>query len=568
MKRLGFATVLVGAAFALVRCSVSGDAAAPAGGSFGGVTSGGAVPSPGDQTPTDPMLPPEEELEEDFRAPVATGRFVWTANPESNRVALIDASTFGVVTLDAGFGPSYLAALPGDRERSGAVVINTLSSDASVFFARDTSDVQVSAPVPIHPQSNAWAVSASGRWAIAWTNAARLEAADPTEGFQDVTVIDLDGHPERAPRATRVSVGYRPTRVVITDDEARALVVTEPGVSVIELNHEGGPQVVRDVVTADAPAAEVVVTPGGGWALARLPGSQQVNLVELESGNRTPLQLPGVVTDLDLSPDGSVAVAVIRGEFDTGTQQGQAGAASVPGAGGHGGDTADGSAGAAGTSGREPGFTDSTVAILPIPGIFSEPTRFTKVTMNELVGSVVVPAAGDIVLLFTNAVPSDRVTLLNILQQSWRTVELKAPVRALFAAPDGAHAVGLLSPPEGSTRAGAFSLIPVAENLPPKLQGTQSPTFGVALSTDNALITTRAGAGQQQQAFLAGFPSLRVDAVELPSAPTASGMVVDAGVAFVAQEHAEGRITFVDLEDAGARTLTGFELGLKVVDGD
>ena len=48
----------------------------------------------------------------------------------------------------------------------------------------------------------------------------------------------------------------------------------------------------------------------------------------------------------------------------------------------------------------------------------------------------------------------------------------------------------------------------------------------------------------------------------------ASGIVVDAGVAYVAQEHPEGRITFLDLEDARARTLTGFELGVKVVDGE
>ena len=36
--------------------------------------------------------------------------------------------------------------------------------------------------------------------------------------------------------------------------------------------------------------------------------------------------------------------------------------------------------------------------------------------------------------------------------------------------------------------------------------------------------------------------------------------------AFVAQAHPEGRITFVDLDSGAHRTLTGFELGAKVVE--
>src|SRR6187551_730326 len=107
-------------------------------------------------------LPPEQELEEDFRVPVATGHFVWTANPASNRVALIDATNFSVASLDAGFAPTYLAALPTEVEgKSGAIVINTLSADATVFLAKDTSDVAVSQPLSIHASANAWAVSKS-----------------------------------------------------------------------------------------------------------------------------------------------------------------------------------------------------------------------------------------------------------------------------------------------------------------------------------------------------------------------------------------------------------------------
>ena len=39
-----------------------------------------------------------------------------------------------------------------------------------------------------------------------------------------------------------------------------------------------------------------------------------------------------------------------------------------------------------------------------------------------------------------------------------------------------------------------------------------------------------------------------------------------AGAGYVAQKHPEGRITFVTLDSGDARTLTGFELGARVVD--
>src|SRR3954451_24473699 len=48
---------------------------------------------------------PEKEVESDYEAPVATGRFVWVANPKSGRVAYIDATTLQVRTVEAGNGP-------------------------------------------------------------------------------------------------------------------------------------------------------------------------------------------------------------------------------------------------------------------------------------------------------------------------------------------------------------------------------------------------------------------------------------------------------------------------------
>lgn len=562
---LGLALVGV----ALVRCA--GDMSSADSGGSGDL--GSDPPNqPGDGG-EDPDLPPEQELEDVFRVPVATGRFVWTANPESNRVALIDATDFSVATLDAGFAPTTLAALPDQvAGRSGAVVINADSSDAMVFLAKSTSDVTKSKPLAIHPLANAWAVSKSGRWAIAWTNARGFSAPDPTEGFQDISVIDLAHYPDAEPSVVRLSVGYRPTRLVFADDERRAFAVTEPGVSVIELTGDAGPRVVRDIVVSDEPAAEVEIAPNGKMAWVRQTESASLNLVDLETGDRVPVALPAVVTDIDISLDASFAVAVCRGS--AAAPAGGAGVAGAAGATGFAGGGAGGEAGAAtggaGGEGERPGPApvDSSVVVLPMPDMLAAPEPLLSASLPEIVGSVVVPAVGSQVLLYTNAVDSDRVTLLNVSDGSWRKVELKAPVRAVFATPDAEHAVALLAPPAGSDKAGAFSLIPMARALPPKLQGTLAPTQGVALSNGNAIVTTLAEGSSEFTAYLATFPGLRLEPIELPSAPRASGILMESNVGYVAQAHVEGRITFVDLDNASARTLTGFELGVKVVDGE
>jgi hypothetical protein len=63
------------------------------------------------------------------------------------------------------------------------------------------------------------------------------------------------------------------------------------------------------------------------------------------------------------------------------------------------------------------------------------------------------------------------------------------------------------------------------------------------------------------------MPELLIDRLPLASAPLATGIVAAVGSGFVAEKHPEGRITFVQLTSGNARTLTGFELGAKVVDG-
>src|SRR3954451_17024273 len=100
------------------------------GGSLGGAGLGNSGQTPGqDDSDAGVPLPPEKELEQSFRAPVATGKVLWSANPESGRVALIDAKSLAVRMTNAGFGPTYLAAVPSKKGTDSAIVLNVGSHD-------------------------------------------------------------------------------------------------------------------------------------------------------------------------------------------------------------------------------------------------------------------------------------------------------------------------------------------------------------------------------------------------------------------------------------------------------
>jgi hypothetical protein len=537
----------------------------------------------------DAGVPPEKELESSFRSPVATGRYVWTANPDSSRVARVDAKSFEARTFEAGFAPTHLVGLASPSGEDRALVINVGSHDASLFIADAKGDVTVHSAA-LHKGANAWAVSSSGKWAIAWTDFAQVAGADVTEGFQDVTVLDLSALP---PVSTRLSVGYRPSRVFISQDDKQAFFVTEPGLSVVALDSSLGPLVERDVPMSDdplsAPARDVTVTPDGSYALVRRNASADVTLVELASGTLKNITLSGGVTDIDLTEDGSLAIAVVRAPGVT--PSADAGTTADAGGSSDAGGTSDAAADASGDASADamdgaaadamtpdtappPPAPDSEVFALPIPGVFSDVGQMkSQVLAGQVAGSVALGQSGNVAVVFTNASANDHLTLVDLKSGagflSYRTVSLKAPVLAAFVAPDDAHAIALLQPAAGSAKPGAFSIVPIAKNLPPKIQGTDAPTLAVSIApapSTRAIVTTRNDTTKNYATYLARMPELQVDRINLASPPLASGMVPSAGVAFVAQEHPEGRITFVNLEKGDARTLTGFELGAKVVD--
>jgi hypothetical protein len=557
-RRLGAAALL--GALGLLGCdslrSADAEGVGPRLGSEAGETPPRDSPGADPQNPDSQGEAPERESESSFRAPVVTGKYVWSANPASGRVALIDASSFEVRSVDAGFGPTYVSAVERGDGVPRALVINARGHDATELELAADGTIGTR-HVALHEGADSWSVSPDGRFAIAWSDSRNAPGSDPTDGFQDVTVVELGAGAELVP--TRLTVGYRPSGFAFAG--ARAFAITQDGISVIELADgavrlSGLVQLPSSVRTQP----DVSVTADGSRALARVEGSSTLYEIDLGSGAMREHVFAGRITDLDLSQDGSTAVAVVQRAAATGTP-GDADAGGVADAGADAGEPVS-------DAGSEPEQAASEAVFIPIPeGLTATSLRRTLRGSAQSFGSVVLSSDGQRAVLFTSARASGRVTLVGpALEQ--RSLDLIAAVRAVFITPDGAHALALQTPPAGSVKRGAFSVFSLADVRAPKLVASDAPAEAVALAPDNserALVSVSDPATASYGAFLVRMPNLQVDFSELPSRPLATGMIPAAGKGFVAQAHPEGRITFIDLADGAGREITGFELSSKVV---
>lgn len=536
---LGLGTALL--AILCLHCGAGGDSdespLAPSGDSNTGATGsasggsgntnvGGSTSSAGDGGAPPVVVPPETEIEASFLAPVVTGRYVFSANPQSGRVAVIDADSYAVRLFNAGFGPKYLAAIPGGK---GAVVINELSHDATLFRVDGDAVAIDGEALAVHDGANAWAMSADGRFAIAWTQTPDDAQPDATNGSQTITVLGLDSGTSK-----RLTVGFHPTQVVIDDANAHAFVVNSEGVSVIDLGDEPAVSFLARVSEdplEEAAARDVSIPPDGKFALVRLDGSSQLRVVDLaREDGLTLFDLGAQVSDVDLSSDGKLALATL------------------PGIG--------------------------QIALIPVPPS-GDAASFERVSIpGEVTSSVSLSEGSELALLYQNAKEANNshLTILDLrpdMNRALRTLELKGSVSAAFAAPGAGSAIVFQRPIAGSVKAGLFSGVPTLQKRSAKIVGTDAAPTALAFDESGAfaLVTVGSEKTQVHGVYRVRLDTLQEDFLELasPPSPGATGIVEEVQRGFVAQQHPEGRITFIDLDTARAHTITGFELAARIL---
>jgi hypothetical protein len=521
---------------------------------FGNGSSGGVAGGMGSGTP--PPLPPEVEVRMDFERPQASERYVYAANPVGGTVSIIDAESLTIQTLETGSQPTFLRTLAGTDD---AIVLNVGSDDASIIRSPD-SGARLST-VDVVDGANAIAVAPDGEHAVVYFDSAFSTAGGGSGSFQDVTVLSLaDGGDE----ATDMTVGFRPRDVFFSADGSRGYVVTEDGVSVldfeeIEAQGTGIAELISLGADIDQQSADVSITPDGRFALAREPGQSQVRLVTLADGSIATLDLAellgadtddgsdadaGVdlppteaVTDLDLSPDGSFALAVVREE--------------------------------------------AAVLRIPVPGGFDDPEAVDIRTIEgELIGSVTIAPDAEEALLYTTAAMVERITVLPLSgDDEPRTVQLRKAVQSVSIASDGQTALIVHTKAEGDPnqpgitpdaqidRSFGYSVMNVTDGAV-KLQVTPTPPTAFTLVPDGSqvFVLFRDDATGVREVQKVESRSFLVEPIRLGSPPVSLGAVPQSQRVFVGQEHPDGRITFIDWNTAESRTVTGFELNSRIRD--
>jgi hypothetical protein len=512
-----------------------------------------------------PSLPPETEQQVDLQLPQASQSFVYTTNPQAGTVSVIDAVSLEIRTLETGDKPTYLRTL---AKTDNAIVLNIGSNTATVI--RSNSMRSTTSDLDVVPGANAIGVAPDGKHAVVYYNSNYTSAGNGSGSFQDVSVLSLstDG---KTDASVSMTVGFRPRDVFFAKDNTRAFVVTEDGVSIldfaaIEKQGSGIAHLVQLGGGVDQKTLDVAVTPDGAYALARAEGKGILHLVNLGNGNVRTIDIEDayvappappvttdedggaaaesavVITDLDMMPDGTGALAVLRNQH--------------------------------------------ALITLPIPAAFDDVKKAkTRIVKDEIVGSVTVSPDAHTALLYTTAAKDvERITLIDLTSDSSKpnTVALRKAVDAVVFTPTGTTALithkkldgdpnqAGISQDDAIDRSFGYSLLRVPEG-DVKLQVTQTAVGPVAMVPDGSylFLLFRDDALGVKEVHRVQLASFLVDPIiPLESPPISIGTTAETSKkVFVNQDHPDGRMTFIDWTDPSKKkTVTGFELNSRIRD--
>lgn len=512
-------------------------------------------------------LPPEKEVDVGFELPHAGAHFVYVANPDSNNIAVIDARTLAIQTVEAGAGPRFLQTF---GTADAAIVLNTVSNDATIVRTDAVSGTSTVARVPVERGSNAIAVAPDGQHAIVYFNDAFSSPGSTPGSFQHVTVVKLEAG---ADASTSMTIGYRASRVFFSNNGKMGFVVTEDGVNVLNLAtiDQNGPSI-ADIVDYGTPglgkAPDVSVTPNGLYALAREPKGSALRLVDLTTGTMRRLDLASVGggTDAGASP-----------RFDAGAATGDGGDAMPPPVPGQ-VTVTDVDLEPLGTYALAVLRERSGVVRIPIPGAFdgTSPATLTSVP-GELIGSVTLTPKGKYALLFTTVVPTnERMTILALDGKSApRSIQLRKSVASIAVAPDEATALVVhqklpgdpnepgLDEETKADRQDGYSVVALDRGFP-SLTTTDAPLGPSTIVPDGSNLFILFNAPGLREVQSVDLRSFALSHITLGSPPVSVGSVPTTNRVFVGQDHPDGRISFIDWTTGAVQSVTGFELNSRI----
>jgi hypothetical protein len=598
------------------------------GGSYGGggitISIGGSAGSSGSGSPV--TLPPEQEQKLDFLAPQAGAHFVYVANPTRNTVSVIDSTTLAISELAPGDSPTYVATVPG---QDIALVINAGSHTLRILTGTTMND----SPIPIVSKANTIAISPDGLHAVLWFDGSQLGTGGSTSATtaagssQEVSVVSLSPTVDKTKVVISMSVGLNPSAVVFSNDSTAAFVVTDDGISELRFATITAPAIAPftsignasaisraadagaplpsslDILTLDGGVAidsqpssldserspidggsspedarapspdlgsapdqgpakgdtatakdttpdltpvtpptyggkpvDVSVTSAGDYAIARREGSPELLLVNLKTHQVTALIMSSPVTDLDLPPPGTQAFAVLRDE--------------------------------------------SMLVSIDIPDGFTKGAAQKSYPINNVtIGSVTMSPKGKYALLYTTAVPSKSLVILDFANpESPLVVELTKPIRAIAIAPDEnsalvVHPIPASSGNGGTTGQGSsttatgygYTMVRLEDGYRKPIDTVANPTpFAITPDSAYAFVLLRDDKTSVRIAQRISLTSFLPDDFPLGSPPNSIAALSGSHNVFVGQVYSEGRISFIDWTTGIVRTVTGFALNGRI----
>jgi DNA-binding beta-propeller fold protein YncE len=291
---------------------------------------------------------------------------------------------------------------------------------------------------------------------------------------------------------------------------------------------------------------EVDVVSTGEYAVVRQAGQTELRIIQLSgasAGQMMPVPLPSVPSDVDLSPDGSRAYAVLR--------------------------------------------DSSSLAVVDVPGDGMDPTGVEYIDLGGVIaGSLVLSDGGDRGLLFTNASLREEITIVDLSGPGYPVITwpLQKAVRAVAFDPTGTraivfHAKAFGDPTDAASfeefidRSYGYSIFDLDQGFA-KLQITPvdpgglsfAPAFAPGAPLAYIILDGGDEEGAVAQVQVSDLQTGVVRSTQLGSPPDAVGVLPDAQIAFISQRHPLGRISFIDIASGQMRTITGFDLNSRIID--
>ncbi|MFT5583698.1 MAG: DNA-binding beta-propeller fold protein YncE [Cognaticolwellia sp.] len=459
------------------------------------------------------------ETEADFLklAPSATNVYVFVVNSARNTVSRISVPELDVLTTEVGIDPTVAVTT---QDYSRAVVFNAGSDEVSLIDA-ETMEVT---NVEVRSNFNNMVLSSDGTWALVY-NDADLPQGTSTGNLQSFNEISLVN--TLTGEHTSMAVGFHPRQVAFTPDSSQVLVVAEGTMAILDLDAETiKPRLVElDEDSLDpAQAEEVVIEPTGQFAFVRQFGEDDLVVVELASETLSRVNIGFNPTDLDLSPDGTLAVVVSRGSNELHILDAQ-----------------------------DPLGAKRVVAL----------------PEGEILGSLQFSPDGTKGILYTTASPVAHYTTWDVDTDQVKVRDLEKPVESVSVSPTGGTLLVLHSledDPETPTSSPfygqhALTMIDLDSFLanPLLLPAKPSATANSADGLYGYFIMD----GVSSLAVLR-YEQLLFDEVPLRSDPVHLGVLPESSLAFVNQEHPLGRLSFYEPSTQELQTITGFELNAEI----